>query len=169
MEPQAFLFEYLQGIPDGAPRCNHPHDHDWSDFVLEERCYINPSDLERYVYSLSRSELLRLIDDLHIADNQQALTKKQLIYYVDNLRNTIEKNIIDIENLAAMLHRIEQEVISKNAQYKQGIDELQNIAECALYQLRTMENSTSWKMTLPLRILFLQARKILGFCTAPRK
>ena len=172
MDPREFSERYLQAFSQQSPALDG---RDLSDLLLAERYYSSNSYPERRLNNLTRSQLLHLIHDLNIAENHDAMTSSQLLSYVQNLRDVINQQQMEMANFIERVNCKEKEWLaeiqsldSRNEQKGTEIRQLHETVQKVQNELKQKEIalddlylSTSWRVTAPMRVVVTQARRVV--------
>ena len=179
MDPKEFSEQYLRAFPEQYPTAD---ERDWSDFLSAERCYGGNRHPERRLSHLARSQLLHLIHGLNIAEDHDPITASQFMSYVQNFKDVIHRQQMDMADFVARVNDKEKEFLaeiqsldSRNEQKAAEIRQLQEVIhqlqeglQNVLNELRRKEAaleelhlSTSWRMTAPMRVVVTQCRRLI--------
>lgn len=151
MIPGEYLKEYKKFST--KPRENLLGNHPSLDtFVLPGKYYNNRYYPDCYIDTMSRSDLLQFIQGLNIDNSDKHLTPQQLISYIENLKNELARQHADTARLTAEIKNY-----IAQPQSAEEVDRLkiQFNDEISVLKTTIMElyNSTSWRVTAPLRLL----------------
>lgn len=165
MDPKQYLKEYTNII--ACPEIISDNSHTFEEIVLPENCYRNQYCADRYIETLSRSELLELIKELNDNEPNQRLTTREFASDIDGLKNQLQRQTAESARLAAELanciDRYQAEIAKQQATIEGSADkvkennllinELNEEVSALKSTVTELYRSTSWRITVPLRLL----------------
>lgn len=177
MDPKQYLKEYTNIIT--YPKIVLDNSRTFEDIVLPENCYRNQYCADRYIETLSRSELLELIKELNGNKPNQRLTKRKFASDVDGLKNQLQRQTAESARLATELanyiDRHQAEIAKRQATIEGSADkikeknilinELSEEVSALKSTVTELYRSTSWRITVPLRLLsrmMAKAKRLIG-------
>ncbi len=146
MDIKQYLEEYTKIIANPKVVLDDGCSFDY--LLLPENYYYYRNQFypERYIETMSRSELLQFIKDLNDDEPDQCLTTSKFTAYVNGLKNQLQRQTAEVTRLAAEVADCIKEKNQTNIELNAEISAL-NSTIMELYR------STSWRITIPLRLL----------------
>ncbi len=168
MTPEDYLRQYTESLRSTEAASSLPPDG--SDLMLARGYYYPPYlQLETYLDTLSRADLLEIVQQLLATEYPaQRLIRRQVGEYLEAMQRLKDERAwrqAEMERLNAELARCMDELVTDA---HAGLENCQNQiaileSECATLNamLTDLKNSTSWKMTAPLRVISRKIRKVI--------
>jgi len=157
MSNESFVESYINSFPEIKPTFFDSYSY------IDLNKHLYPADFfsKRYIYTLNRKELIKIIQDLPNIRKNSWITQEDfvssiqdLVYSNQELKSCNEKQAFHIKELENEVAKKAEDVSRldiENTMYRQNIQELENQLIKLKEYLEEIYCSTSWMVTKPIR------------------